>query len=162
MKTYRPAGDAAGFSVAELALVLLIIAVLTAGGGYYRQRSGYRQQLSDTASQLHLFLAGVRENANRTHRDLPLRVRQTADGWCIDASPSPAPGDCQTRGRFVWQAPYPQVALLAVNGQPGFYGRRSVALAGSIEFGQPRQAWRIIISARARIRVCQPAQEGCQ
>lgn len=150
-----------GFTLPELMVVLLIIALLAGGGGYFRQSWRERQQLSETATRLHFFLTGIREYAHRANRDLPLVVLYKDGYWCIDAHPLPATKDCSQTGRFVWRSPYPQETAPKVNGEPGFYGRRSAARAGSIEFGPSEKRWRVIISARARIRICQPEQEGC-
>lgn len=154
--------SAGGFTLPELMVVLLIISLLAGGGGYFWQRWRDRQQWSETATQLQFFLAGIREYAHRTNRDLPLTVLHSNGYWCIDAHPLPGERDCRQAGRFVWWSPYPQEVAPIVNGAPGFYGRRSVARAGSIEFGPSEQRWRVIISARARIRICPPEQEGCR
>ena len=49
----------------------------------------------------------------------------------------------------------------ALIGEPGFYGRRDVARPGSIALESAAGRWRVILSARARIRVCQPGEKGC-
>lgn len=150
-----------GFTLVELILVLLIIALLTGGGQQLWQGVRLRLRLAETATQLHFFLSGVREYANRTNRDLSLNIIAIGNGWCVDARPASAMPPCRGQGRLVWLAPYPDIGLLAVRGEPGFYGRRNVARAGSIDFGSAQDPWRLIISSRARIRLCQPKQGNC-
>lgn len=60
-----------GFTLPELALVLLITALLAGGGSLVWQGWREQQQLAETATGLQLFLAGVREYANRTNHNLP-------------------------------------------------------------------------------------------
>lgn len=151
-----------GFTLPELALVLLITALLAGGGGLFWQGWREQQQLAETATGLQVFLAGVREVANRTNRHLPLAIYRSGDIWCVDTRPQAERNGCLRTARFVWRAPYPQIQLLAVLGEPGFYGRRNVARAGSLEFGTPVRRMRVIISSRARIRLCQPAAGGCE
>ena len=151
-----------GFTLPELALVLLITALLSGGGSLLWQGWRVQQQLAETATGLQLFLTGVREYANRTNQTLLLSVYPAEGSWCVDTRPAGQRNGCSRTGRFVWLAPYPQVPLLTVNGDPGFYGRRNVARAGSLEFGTPAGRRRVIISSRARIRVCQPEAGGCE
>lgn len=151
-----------GATLPELALVLLIIALLTGGGSLLWQGWRDKQQLAETASGLQLFLASVREYANRTNHNLPLAVYRSGDIWCVDTRPQAERNGCPATSRFVWRAPYPQVPLLAVIGEPGFYGRRNVARAGSLEFGTPARRARMVISSRARIRLCWPDAGGCE
>ncbi len=154
--------SAYGFTLPELALVLLITALLAGGGSLFWQGWRAQQQLAATATGLQMFLAGVREYANRTNHTLPLTIYRSGDSWCVDTRPQAERNGCLQTGRFVWRAPYPQVPLLGVLGEPGFYGRRNVARAGSLEFGTPGRRMRVIISSRARIRLCQPEAGGCE
>lgn len=151
-----------GFTLPELALVLLITALLAGGGSLVWQGWREQQQLAETAIGLQLFLAGVREYANRTNHNLPLAIYRRGDIWCVDTRPPAERNGCPKTARFVWRAPYPQVQLLGVVGEPGFYGRRNVARAGSLEFGTSARRARVIISSRARIRLCLPEAGGCE
>lgn len=146
-----------GFTLVELMLVLLLTALLAASGRWMWRDSRQRLQLTETATQLQLFLIGVREYANNRNWDLPLRVMTTDSGWCVDARPEPVSDPCDRRGRLVWQAPYADIRLISVNGEPGFFGRRNLARGGNIAFGPAQLPWRVVISSRARVRICQEA-----
>lgn len=144
----------------ELLIVLLIAGVLSLGALQGWQRWQHWQQLRDTALQLQGFLIQLRARANWQNRDYPLWY-QPGERWCLGSGVRPLQG-CVTGQRLMLQAPYPGVKIYAVNGEPGFYGRRNVARAGSIEFGNEAGRWRLIISARARIRLCPASEEGCE
>jgi len=146
-----------GFTLTELMLVLLLTALLATSGRLMWQDIRQQLQLTETATQLQLFLIGVREYANSRNRDLTLRVITTDSGWCVDARPDPITAPCNRRGRLVWQAPYPDIRLLSVSGEPGFFGRRNLARGGNIAFGPAQVPWRVVVSSRARIRICQEA-----
>lgn len=148
-----------GFTLAELLIVLLIVGVLSIGALQGWQRWQQRQQLRETALQLQSFLLRLRAHANWHNRDYPL-WHIPGERWCL-GSGDQSTQDCETT-RLMLLAPHPGVKIYAINGEPGFYGRRNVARAGSIEFGNGAGRWRVIISARARIRLCQTSMEGCE
>lgn len=148
-----------GFTLTELIIVLLIVGVLSLGALRGWQRWQQHQQLRETALQLQSFLLRLRAHANWHNRDYPLWFRP-GERWCLGSGDLPPQG-CQPDKRLMLLAPHPDVKIFAINGEPGFYGRRNVARAGSIEFGNRAGRWRLIISARARIRLCRTSQEGC-
>ncbi|WP_312241581.1 prepilin peptidase-dependent protein [Pantoea sp.] len=149
-----------GFTLAELLIVLMIAGVLSIGALHGWQRWQQRQQLRETALQMQSFLLRLRAHANWHNRDYPI-WHLPGERWCLGGGERP-PQSCQPDKRLMLPAPHPDVKIYAINGEPGFYGRRNVARAGSIEFGNGAGRWRLIISARARIRLCQTSQEGCE
>lgn len=156
MKTKIPYG----FTLPELLFVMVIAGILSIGTLQGWQRWQQRQQLRDTAQQLQGFLLRLRAQANWQNRNLIL-WSQTAIPWCI-GSGARQPEGCVMGKRLHFVVPDNGVKLMGVRGEPGFYGRRNVAKAGSIEIGNEAGRLRLIISARARIRVCQAGEEGCE
>ncbi len=156
MKTH----PTSGYTLPELLFVMVIVGILCAGTLQGWQRWQQRQQLHDTAQQLQSFLLRLRAQANRQNQDRALwtRVRQP---WCIGSGIQPD-RDCGLGQQLQFVAPHESVRLFGLRGEPGFYGRRNVAKAGSIELGNEAGRLSIIISARARIRICQPEKEGCR
>lgn len=150
-----------GFTLIELLVVLLLTAILAGTGRWMWRDIRQRLQLAETATQLQFFLTGVREYANSRNRDLSLHVISIGNGWCVDARSDAATPACSGQGRLVWQAPYTAIELRSVSGAPGFFGRRNLARGGSIEFGSAQHTWRVVISSRARVRICQSSQEAC-
>lgn len=149
-----------GFTLLELVLVITLISSLLTLSLYHWSAWQQRHQLRQTAVELQAFLTRIREQAHWYNRHYPLWVRQEKEGWCVGAG-LPAPGCQSSATPFIWHAPYPQVKFFQRLGEPSFYGERSMAWPGSIEFGYPDQHWRVIISARARIRICKTALKGC-
>lgn len=149
-----------GFTLPELLLVMVIAGMLSLAALHGWQRWQQRQQLRDSAQQLQGFLLRLRAQANRQNSDLVLWSRP-GDPWCIGAGSLPVAG-CDSRKRLQFVAPHAGVALYDIRGEPGFYGRRNVARAGSIEFGNSTGRMRLIISARARIRLCMTDEETCR
>ncbi|WP_293770401.1 prepilin-type N-terminal cleavage/methylation domain-containing protein [uncultured Pantoea sp.] len=148
-----------GFTLPELLLVLVIAGTLSLAALHGWQRWQQRQQLRDSAQQLQGFLLRVRARANRHNSDLVLWSRPGAP-WCIGVG-SPA-GECHPGNPLHFVAPYPDVELTGIRGEPGFYGRRNVATAGSIGLGNRAGGIKLVISARARIRLCMTEEESCR
>ncbi|MGC0912844.1 prepilin-type N-terminal cleavage/methylation domain-containing protein [Pantoea agglomerans] len=149
-----------GFTLPELLLVMVIAGMLSLAALHGWQRWQQRLQLRDSAQQLQGFLLRLRAQANRQNSDLILWSRP-GDPWCIGAGSRPVAG-CDSRKRLQFVAPHAGVALYDIRGEPGFYGRRNVARAGSIELGNSAGRMRLIISARARIRLCMTDEETCR
>lgn len=149
-----------GFTLPELLFVMVIAGILSIGALQGWQRWQQRQQLRDTAQQLQGFLQRLRAQANWHNRDLILWSR-TETPWCIGSGPRPTE-KCTEGKRLHFVTPNSQVKLFGIRGEPGFYGCRNMAKAGSIEIGNEAGRLRLIISARARIRVCQPDERGCE
>jgi len=148
-----------GFTLPELLFVLVIVGILSLGALQGWKSWQQRQQLRETAQQLQGFLQRLRAQANWQNQDRALWLIPGERG-CLGSGPKPD-GGCAHGGRWRFVAPYPGVSLIALRGEPGFYGRRNMAKAGSLEFGNGSARLRLIISARARIRLCQPEEQGC-
>ncbi|WP_237172370.1 prepilin-type N-terminal cleavage/methylation domain-containing protein [Pantoea alhagi] len=144
-----------GFTLVELLLVLTIAALLSLASLQGWQSWQQRQRMQETARQLQRFLHGVRAWANWHNREQPLWLL-TGERWCLGSGAVPAAG-CDSGRRLQLLAPHPQVHIIAIEGAPGFYGKRNVAKAGHIIFGEGSLRWRMIISSRGRIRLCQVA-----
>lgn len=145
--------SAYGFTLPELLLVLVVVSLLGIASLNGWQQWQQRQRMRDTAQQLQQFLSGVRAWANWHNSEQPLWLLP-GERWCLGSGPIPLSG-CEADKRLQLLAPHRQVNILAVEGAPGFYGRRNVARAGHIAFGEETRSWRIIISARGRIRLCE-------
>ncbi|RPE03455.1 prepilin peptidase-dependent protein [Candidatus Pantoea deserta] len=148
-----------GFTLPELLCVLVIVAVLSLSALQGWQRWQQRQQLRETAQQLHGFLQRLRAQANWQNQQRLLWL-MPGDRWCLGSGPKPDAG-CERGKRMQFVAPYPGVRVVGLRGEPGFYGRRNMAKAGSLAFGNASGTLRLIISARGRIRLCQPEEQGC-
>ena len=148
----------AGFTLPELLLVLTIVSLLSIASLQGWQRWQQRQRMNETAQQLQQFLHGVRAWANWHNSDQRLWLR-SGERWCLGSGEQPA-AVCQPGRRLQLLAPHPQVRIIAIEGEPGFYGRRNVAKAGHIIFSDGSLRWRTIVSARGRIRLCQ--ESTCQ
>ena len=152
--------DASGFTLPELLLGMIIAGILSLGALQGWQRWQQYQQLRESVLQLQGFLLRLRAHASWHNRDLSLWL-QPGDRGCLGAGPKPAEG-CLSGSRWQFQPPYAGVRIAALTGEPGFYGRRDVARPGSIDIENVTGRWRLIISARARIRACQPGEKGCE
>lgn len=148
-----------GFTLPELLIVLVIIGSLSLGALQGWQGWQQRQQLRETAQQLQGFLQRLRAQANWQNQDRALWLIPGERG-CLGSGPKPD-GGCARGGRLRFVAPYPGISLTALQGEPGFYGRRNMAKAGSLAFSNASGRLRLIISARGRIRLCQPEEQGC-
>lgn len=148
-----------GFTLTELLVVLAIVGLLSLGAMQGWQRWQQRQQLRDTAQQLQGFLQGLRAEANWQNADRLLWLRP-GERWCLGSGPEPVEG-CTPGRRRQFIAPWSGVKMDGLRGEPGFYGRRNMAKAGSLALRNESGTLRLIISARARIRLCQPEGPQC-
>ena len=139
----------------ELLLALAIVGLLGSAALQGWQSWQQRQRMQDTARQLQRFLYGVRTWADWHNSEQSLWLL-AGERWCLGSGVKPDAG-CADARRLQLRAPHPQVRIIAIEGEPGFYGRRNAAKAGHIDFGEGALRWRMIISARGRIRLCQAA-----
>lgn len=152
--------DENGFTLPELLLVMVIAGVLGLGTFQGWQRWQQHQQLRESVLQLQGFLLRLRAHASWHNTETSLWLLSGAPG-CVGSGTRPAEG-CQSTSRWIYQPPYADVRLVSISGEPGFYGRRDVARAGSIDIESSAGRWRLIISARARIRACPAGEKGCE
>lgn len=148
-----------GFTLPELMLVMAIAGIISLGGFQGWQRWQQQQQLRDSARQLQGFLLRARAYANWHNREVNLWLMPGKPG-CLGAGKAPDMR-CQSPSRWVYTPPYPGVRIQSLIGEPGFYGRRDVARPGSIDIESEAGRWRVIISSRARIRLCRPEDKKC-
>ena len=149
-----------GFTLPELLLVMVIAGILSLGALHSWQRWQQHQQLRDSVQQLQGFLLRLRAHANWHNSDLSLWLIPGERG-CLGVGVKPAEG-CELPSRWWLAPPNADVRFSAIIGEPGFFGRRDVARPGSIEIESAAGRWRVIISARARIRACQTGEKGCE
>ncbi|MEZ3499598.1 prepilin peptidase-dependent protein [Pantoea sp. KPR_PJ] len=148
-----------GFTLPELLFVLVIVSMLSLSALQGWQRWQQRQQLWETARQLQSFLLRLRAQANWQNQDRVLWLLP-GDRWCLGSGPKPS-GSCERGKTLQFVSPYPDVNVTGLRGEPGFYGRHNMAKAGSLTFSNASGRLSLIISARARIRLCQPEEERC-
>lgn len=152
--------DENGFTLPELLLVMVIAGVLSLGTLQGWQRWQQHQQLRESVLQLQGFLLRLRAYASWHNTDASLWL-QSGDPGCIGSGTHPVDG-CLSASRWIFTPPHAGVRLVSITGEPGFYGRRDVARAGSIDIESSAGRWRVIISARARIRACPAGEKGCE
>lgn len=150
----------AGFTLPELLIVMVIAGILSLGAMHSWQRWQQHQQLRDSVQQLQGFLTRLRAHANWHNSDFTLWFIPGGNG-CIGVGTQPSQG-CALPSRWWFTPPHNGVRITGLVGEPGFYGRRDVARPGSINMESEAGQWRLIISARARIRACQMGDKGCE
>ncbi|MDF7650506.1 prepilin-type N-terminal cleavage/methylation domain-containing protein [Pantoea sp. Acro-805] len=150
----------AGFTLPELLCVMVIAGILSLGALQSWQRWQQHQQLRDSVQQLQGFLLRLRAHANWHNSDLNLWFIPGGSG-CLGVGSKPPEG-CLLSSRWWFKPPHNGVRLTGLIGEPGFYGRRDVARPGSVNMESDAGQWRLIISARARIRACPLGEKGCE
>ncbi len=149
----------AGFTLLEVLVVLIITTILTSLGSQALTQWQYRQQVKATASDLTHFLNRLRQQANRYHLTISFNASLNDERSIVKATSEPRAGRVEQWG---WQPSEPKVALLAMVGEPRFFGKHGTAWPGSFEVGNHVTRWRIIISTYGRVRYCESLDKRCQ
>ncbi|AFJ45927.1 prepilin peptidase dependent protein A [Shimwellia blattae DSM 4481 = NBRC 105725] len=148
-----------GHSLMELLIVMLII-VLTATGGYSWYQWQGHQQLRHSASALRDFLQYQRDRANGFNQEIVLRMGRGPGGDCVVAGTAGHIPACDTAGIHGYRPQSAGVKLLALSPGVAFFGLRNTAWPGHVVLaGRAGQA-RVVISAFGRIRLCYPPPGG--
>ncbi|MCX8956877.1 prepilin-type N-terminal cleavage/methylation domain-containing protein [Erwinia psidii] len=140
-----------GFTLMELLVVMVIASTLTLTAIDGWQQWQHRQRLNTSARQLQHFLLRLRNEAN-WHNQRALLWQQHGEVWCVGSGPFPSACSVQRR---VFVAPWPEVRLIRLTEGMGFYGRRNVAKPGRIVIASEAGERHIIVSSRARVRICE-------
>ncbi|WP_158783992.1 prepilin peptidase-dependent protein [Pantoea sp. BAV 3049] len=140
-----------GFTLLELLVVMIIASTLTLTALVGWQNWQQQQRLNASARQLQHFLLRLRNEAN-WHNRQQLLWQRSGNNWCVGSGPLQL--TCQ-RQRRVFVAPWPEITLRSVTEGMGFYGRRNVAKPGRIVIANAAGERHIIVSSRARVRICQ-------
>ncbi|WP_241609496.1 prepilin-type N-terminal cleavage/methylation domain-containing protein [Rosenbergiella australiborealis] len=147
-----------GFTLIEILIVMLIISLLAGVGSRALSQWQQRQQVKANASDLAYFLNRLRQQATWYHTTIALAAETQGEVTYLVAMSESRTGFVQ---RWVWKPLSPNVRIIAIQGEPSFYGKRGTAWPGSIEVGNQLVQWRIIVSAQGRIRYCQRQEEEC-
>lgn len=142
-----------GFSLIEMMIVIVIVAILSGGGIYGFKQWQQHQQLWQTAHQLGQYLHHLRSDANRHNRDHLLLFFQLSDRWCL-ASKSVPDTSCAGGGEWQFIPHFKAVSLIDITQGLGFYGVMNTAKPGHILLGNAAGKRKLVISAWGRIRIC--------
>ncbi|PKH25036.1 prepilin-type cleavage/methylation domain-containing protein [Enterobacterales bacterium CwR94] len=143
-----------GFSLMELMIVMVIVAVLSGSAAFGWHTWQQQQHLRDSAQQLYLFLLRLRSDAHWRNTEHKL-VWKAAEQGSITS-------EADRNALWTFIPPWPDVYIRSMTGEPGFYGKRDTAWPGSIDVTSAVGRWRVIISAQGRVRLCRPDREACQ
>ncbi|QGX92283.1 prepilin-type N-terminal cleavage/methylation domain-containing protein [Tatumella sp. TA1] len=154
-----PRASQAGFTLLEILIVLLITTILAGLASRSLTQWQQRQAVRASAIDLAHFLNRLRQQASRYHSTVVVAVAPSADNVRVVANSDPRVGLEQ---HWEWRPLDSAVQVVAIVGEPRFFGKHSTAWPGSIEIGNKAARWRIIISAHGRVRYCQAQDKGCQ
>lgn len=142
-----------GFTLLELLVVMVIATTLILGGVMGWRHWQQQQRLNASARQIQLFLLRLRNDANG-HNQQILLWQISGQPWCLGGGPKTT---CGHKQRRTLTASWEEIGLLSVTEGMGFYGRRNVAKPGRIVIASEAGERHIIVSSRARVRICQDA-----
>lgn len=150
---------ALGFSLIEMMVVIILMAMLSAGGLYGFQQWQQHQQLWQTTQQLSQFLYHLRNDANQFNRDHVLRLWQQQGKWCLtsqqyDGKP------CAENHRWQFIPRFKAVSMVEMTQGLGFYGVMSTAKPGHIILSNGIGQQKMIVSVWGRIRTCSLADDA--
>ena len=144
-----------GFSLIELLIAMMIIALLATIGMNGWQDFKARNELANTSRQLLAFLNEVKIYANTYNQNQAIHLFNLPNNqWCLAVTPETRPLACDTPFHFVPQSQHVYIAGLTDKTMLSFYGRRSTAQSGTLRLSNDIGESRIIISTRGRIRFC--------
>jgi prepilin peptidase dependent protein A len=143
-----------GFSLIEMMVVMVIVAMLSAGGVYGWQQWQQQQRLRITTQQIRHLLEQLRGDANWNNRDHLLAVKRSGKSWCL-GSKLIAEGGCNASHRWSLLQPFADVDITDTTSGMGFYGLKNTAWPGHITLQSSAGKWLVILSTQGRIRVCE-------
>lgn len=150
-----------GYTLPELLIVMTIVGILSTSAGACWVRWQQQQRLTETAQQIQQFLHQLRAWAN-WHNSEQILWLKPGERWCLGSGAMPT-GSCEKGRHDQLIAPHTDVNVLNITKNMGFYGKHNGAWAGNITFTNAAGSLRIIVSSRARIRLCQlDKQSYCQ
>ena len=143
-----------GFTLVELLVVMSIASLLTVGAVSGWRQWQQTQRLEESARQIQAFLLRLRSEAN-WHNRQALLWKTDGDRWCLGSGSKAL--SCRSRQRQVLISPWREIKIVSMTEGMGFYGRRNVAKPGRIVIGGAAGERHIILSSRARVRLCRDA-----
>ncbi|MDN8600476.1 prepilin peptidase-dependent protein [Citrobacter sp. S2-9] len=143
-----------GYTLIEMMVAMILIAVLSATGLYGWQRWQQQQRLWQTAFQVRDYLLQLREDANWHNRDHVISINREGTSWCFISSVVPQ-STCSSRSSFVFTPLWADVEVVDITPSLAFFGLRNTAWAGHIYLRNAAGEWRVIVSGMGRIRLCE-------
>lgn len=147
-----------GFSLIEMMVVMLVIAILSSGVIYGFQQWQHHQRLWQTTHQLSQFLHHLRSDANGFNRDHILTLWQQHDRWCLTTEPY-AGKPCMTTSQWQFIPRFKDVSISEMTPGLGFYGVLNTATPGHIILNNAAGQRKIILSVWGRIRTLAHVRE---
>jgi len=140
-----------GFSLIEMMIVMLVIAILSSGVIYGFQQWQHHQRLWQTTHQLSQFLHHLRHDANEFNRDHVLTLWQRHDQWCLTTQLY-TDKPCVTTSQWQFIPRFKDVSISEITPGLGFYGVMNTAKPGHIILNNAAGQRKIILSVWGRIR----------
>ncbi|CAK9884335.1 MAG: hypothetical protein XXXJIFNMEKO3_00717 [Candidatus Erwinia impunctatus] len=146
-----------GFTLAELMVVMMILAIMGGVSLHSRQRWQQHQQLLQNARQIQHFLIRLRLDAHWYNRARVIDWKPDKP-HCLKVVGG---ADCRSPGRDSVLVKTSQVMIESITEGMGFYGRENVARPGRIVIRNPSGSVHIIVSTRGRVRLCHYSEAPC-
>lgn len=124
-----------GFSLIEMMIVMLVIAILSSGVIYGFQQWQHHQRLWQTTHQLSQFLHHLRHDANEFNRDHVLTLWQRHDQWCLTTQLY-TDKPCVTTSQWQFIPRFKDVSISEITPRTGFLWRDEYRKARAYHFKQ--------------------------